>query len=405
MTKSLHNARVLFSSLSSDLTRELTRSGVGEQDVESLILDSRSAVIRLDSVATSQAEALLNALNTAGGRGITGIFESADRTADLLLAGTEAQLMKAARACGGSLSTEILQAIEHFDKEPSIPSPEAFSDPVAHRLFEAMASRTLIMGVLNVTPDSFSDGGAFFDKEIAIARGLEMVEQGADIVDVGGESTRPGAEPVSVEEEIKRTVPVIERLASAGIAVSIDTYHAKTAEAALDAGAVMVNDISGLAFDPDMPGLIARRKVPAVLMHIKGTPKDMQKNPVYNNLMREICLYLRQRIADAVCAGVDERLLIIDPGIGFGKTVDHNLEILHRLREMKSIGKPILGCTSRKSTIGRVLGGLPPEERVEGTAATVALSIANGANIVRAHDVKEMARAAKMTDAVTKGLP
>lgn len=283
-----------------------------------------------------------------------------------------------------------------------IPTSEALPDIRARRLFEEMARRTLIMGILNITPDSFSDGSVYFDKKAALARGLEMVEQGADIIDVGGESTRPGAEPVSPEEEIRRTAPIIEQLSAASIAVSIDTYHADTARAALDAGAIMVNDISGLSFDQAMRGLVAERKAPAVLMHIKGTPKDMQKNPEYIDLMGEICNYLRARIVDAVNAGVDERVLIVDPGIGFGKTKEHNLEILRRLREITSLGRPILVGTSRKSTIGQVLGGLPPEERVEGTAATVAISIANGANIVRVHDVKEMARVAKMTDAIVK---
>jgi dihydropteroate synthase len=259
------------------------------------------------------------------------------------------------------------------------------------------------MGILNVTPDSFSDGGRFLDRDAAVRHALAMARDGADIIDVGGESTRPGGEPVSVEEEIVRVVPVISELAARiERPISIDTYKSATAAAALDAGASMINDISGMAFDPEMRKLAAARRCPVILMHIKGTPRDMQKNPTYDDVIGEITHYLRQRILEAVQAGVDERMIIIDPGIGFGKAVRHNLEILRRLGELRSLGRPILVGVSRKSTIGQVLGGLPPEERLEGTAAAVAISIAGGASMVRVHDVKEMVRVARMTDAILR---
>lgn len=257
------------------------------------------------------------------------------------------------------------------------------------------------MGILNVTPDSFSNGGLYFNKEKAIEHALRMEEEGADIIDIGGESTRPGSEPVSVEEEIRRVIPVIEALKKRLRApISIDTYKAPVARAALFTGASMVNDISGLRFDPEMPELVAEYQVPVVIMHIKGTPKDMQINPTYTALIPEIMDYLKEGIEIAVNAGVSPDKIIIDPGIGFGKTVEHNLEIIKRLSEFTSLGKPILLGPSRKSFIGKILGDLPITERLEGTASAVAIGILNGANIIRVHDVKAMLRVAKIADAI-----
>ena len=259
------------------------------------------------------------------------------------------------------------------------------------------------MGILNVTPDSFTDGGRFFIKDSAVEHGLRMAEDGADIIDVGGESTRPGSDFVEIDEEIRRTVPVIEELARrTKIPISIDTYKAGVAERALDAGASIVNDISGLRFDPGMPKVVAGRGVPLIIMHIKGTPKDMQVNPVYEALIPEIIDYLRMSMRVAVDAGVKEDKLILDPGIGFGKTFEHNLEILKGLREFTLLGKPLSVGPSRKAFIGKILGDAPTSERLEGTAAAVAISILNGADIVRVHDVKEMVKVAKVADAIKK---
>ncbi len=263
--------------------------------------------------------------------------------------------------------------------------------------------RTYIMGILNVTPDSFSDGGLYFDGNKALTHALQMQDEGADIIDIGGESTRPGAETVSIKEEIRRVVPVIKKLAKKlQIPVSIDTYKSEVAEAALSAGASMLNDISGLRFDPKMPSVVAHYKVPVVIMHIKGTPKHMQKKPTYKALIPEIMDYLRDGVEIARNAGIAGDKIIIDPGIGFGKTCEHNLEIIKRLNEFTGFEKPILMGPSRKSFIGKLLGALPATERLEGTASAVAIGIFNGANIIRVHDVKAMVRVATIADAIKK---
>ncbi len=264
--------------------------------------------------------------------------------------------------------------------------------------------RTLVMGVLNVTPDSFSDGGLFLDPDSAIRQALQIAEEGADIIDVGGESTRPNADPLPVEEELARVIPVITAIAeSIPTPISIDTYKADVARQAVTAGASMVNDISALTFDPEMPAAVVELGVPVCLMHIKGTPRNMQQNPSYVDVAREVRCWLAERAASAEKAGIRHENILIDPGFGFGKRPEHNLELLRRLRDIVSLGYPVVSGWSRKSTIGKVLGGLPPDDRLEGTAATVALSIANGAAIIRVHDVKQMARVARMTDAVVRG--
>ncbi len=266
-----------------------------------------------------------------------------------------------------------------------------------------LSSKTHIMGILNVTPDSFSDGGLFYEPERAVEHGLRMIEDGADIIDIGGESTRPGSEPVSEDEEIKRVIPVIRKLSvQCKVPISIDTYKSKVARAAIDAGASIVNDISGLRFDPEMKKIVAKNRLPVVIMHIKGTPKTMQLNPVYEALIPEIMDYLREGIMIAREAGVPEDLIIIDPGIGFGKTFDHNLEIIKNLREFTYLEKPVLIGPSRKAFIGKILGDVPPGMRLEGTLAAVAIAAYNGANIVRVHDVREAVKVLKVVDAIKR---
>lgn len=261
--------------------------------------------------------------------------------------------------------------------------------------------RTYIMGIVNVTPDSFSDGGMYFDKNTAVRRAIQMAEDGADIIDIGGESTRPGAEPVTIEEELRRTVPVIKSVAKhVHIPISIDTYKSEVAQRALDAGAAMINDISGLNFDPEMSRVAAESGVPVIIMHIKGEPKNMQKNPFYHALIPEICEYLKDSIQRAVDTGISEEKIIIDPGIGFGKSFEHNLEIIHKLAEFQSLGKPVMVGPSRKAFLGKILGDVSPEQRLEGTAAAVAISIMNGADMIRVHDVREMVKIAKVADAI-----
>ncbi len=260
--------------------------------------------------------------------------------------------------------------------------------------------RTYLMGILNVTPDSFSDGGRFFDQTDAVLHAFQMIKDGADIIDVGGESTRPGAESISVEEEIRRVIPVIVKTRQKSkVAISVDTYKSEVAREALKAGANMVNDISGLHFDPRMPDVIAEAGASVVLMHIRGTPKDMQSNPEYGDLIREVYDYLSSAVESARSRGIEQ--IMIDPGIGFGKTANHNLELINRLEEFRSIGVPILIGVSRKSFIGKILE-TPVEARLEGTAAAVTASILHGADIVRVHDVREMRRVALVADAIRR---
>lgn len=265
-----------------------------------------------------------------------------------------------------------------------------------------LSTRTHLMGILNVTPDSFSDGGKFFKFEEAVKQGLKLSEEGADIIDIGGESTRPGSEPVTMEEELHRVTPVIEELAKRiGTPISIDTYKSRVAKEALDSGASMINDISGLRFDPEMKKVIAEYGVPVVLMHIQGTPRNMQENPKYDDLIENVKNYLDQSISMAEKTGIGEYKIIIDPGIGFGKTLDDNLKILRNLSEFKSLGKPVMIGVSRKSFIGKILD-LPTDERLEGSLASMAVAIMNGANILRVHDVKESKRVAKLVDSILK---
>lgn len=260
---------------------------------------------------------------------------------------------------------------------------------------------TRIMGILNATPDSFSDGGLYADPKRALAHAREMAAAGADIIDIGGESTRPGAEPLSLEEELARIVPLIERLSGElAVPISVDTYKARVAEKAVQAGASIINDISGLRFSPDMAKVAADTGAALVIMHIKGTPRNMQQNPVYTDVINEIVAYLEEGIEIAEKAGVDREKLLVDPGIGFGKTLEHNLTILNRLEEFAVLGRPIVLGTSRKKFIGTVLGIPTADQRIDGTAATVALGIERGASVVRVHDVARMAQVARMTDAI-----
>jgi dihydropteroate synthase len=262
--------------------------------------------------------------------------------------------------------------------------------------------RTHVMGILNVTPDSFSDGGAFFDPDAAVAHGRQMAADGADIIDVGGESTRPGSEGVSPDEELRRVLPVVERLAGTlEVPVSIDTRKAEVARQAIRAGARIVNDVSGMTADPGMEGVVADAGVPVVLMHSKGTPKTMQQHPWYRDPIGEISAWLADRVQAARQSGIRPNRIIVDPGLGFGKRVSDNLLILKSLEAFHTLACPVLIGPSRKSFIGRVLD-LGEQERIEGTAAAVALGIAHGAHLIRVHDVRTMVRVARMTDAILR---
>jgi dihydropteroate synthase len=263
-----------------------------------------------------------------------------------------------------------------------------------------LGSKTYVMGILNVTPDSFYDGKRYDAGENAIEHALKMTEEGADIIDIGGESTRPGASPLSEEEEINRVIPVIKKLSKKlRKPISVDTYKAKVAEKAIDAGASIINDIGGLLTDKKMALVAAGSHVPVIVMHKKGTPRTMQKYPIRKNVLSEIMSSLRKSISIAIDAGIDKDRIILDPGIGFGKTVQQNLEILKRLKEFQSMGFPILVGTSRKQFIGTILN-LSAQERLYGTLATIAVAVMNGAHIVRVHDVRESVQVVTMCDAI-----
>jgi len=258
---------------------------------------------------------------------------------------------------------------------------------------------TKLMGVVNVTPDSFSDGGLYLDAEAAIAHGRELVEAGAEVLDVGGESTRPGAEEVSVEEELRRVVPVIEGLQELEARISVDTSKAPVAAAALDAGAEIVNDVTALRGDPGMAALCAERGCGVVLMHMLGSPRTMQDDPRYDDVVAEVKAFLAERLDAAVAAGIAEEQIWLDPGIGFGKTLDHNTELLRRLGELRELGRPLVVGTSRKSFIGR-LDGSPASERIGGTIASSLLAAANGAEVLRVHDVAAVRQALAVAKAI-----
>ena len=263
-----------------------------------------------------------------------------------------------------------------------------------------MGDRTWIMGVVNITPDSFSDGGLFLDRKKAVEHGLRLKQQGADIIDIGGESSRPGSDPISYQEELDRVLPVIKELKQkTDILISIDTMKAKVAEGALDAGADIINDISALRADPDMGSLAAERKTPVILMHMLGKPKTMQDNPIYDNVLSEIHSFFKDRIDSAISQGIKKSKLILDPGIGFGKRLQDNLILIKKLSFFDDLNLPLLIGPSRKSFIGAILD-LPAAQRLEGTLASTVAGILNGAHIVRVHDVEAVRRAALVTDAI-----
>ena len=272
---------------------------------------------------------------------------------------------------------------------------------VGERAFDC-AERTLVMGILNVTPDSFSDGGRFLDRAAAVAHATRMVDDGADILDVGGESTRPGSNAVSVDEELERVRPVIERLAELhpAIPISIDTRKASVAAEALAAGATIVNDVSGGA-DPDMFDVVRERDAAVVLMHMRGEPKTMQEAPRYDDVVGEVHEYLRQRIEAAELAGIDPERIAIDPGIGFGKELEHNLELMLRVDVLLDLRRPVLVGPSRKRFLGTILD-VPEDDRVEGTIGAVVWLVSRGAHLARVHDVKEIVRAVRVADAIAR---
>jgi len=263
---------------------------------------------------------------------------------------------------------------------------------------------TRLMGIVNVTPDSFSDGGLYLDSDRAIGHARELAAEGADLLDVGGESTRPGAQAVSAEAELRRVLPVLEGLGGVGVPVSIDTSKAAVAEAALEAGAGLVNDVTALRADPELAAVCAARGCDVVLMHMQGSPRTMQEAPAYGDVVEDVKGFLAERIDFATGAGIAEDRIWVDPGIGFGKTVDHNLELLRRLGELRDLGRPILVGTSRKSFIGR-LTGRDVDQRLGGTIASNVLALRAGADVLRVHDVAQVREAMRVAEAILEQGP
>jgi dihydropteroate synthase len=355
--------------------------------------------LRVEGISPPVANVLKQEMLSVGGDAAIDerVLDGGIEETDVILMGSHTQVGKLIVKLSDDpqllpLSRSLQETLDHLDRSD-------FTIRCRRQTFR-LGERTLIMGVLNVTPDSFSDGGLFLEKDKAVAQGLRMVEEGADFIDVGGESTRPGSKPLESQEELRRVLPVIESLArEVDVPISIDTYKSEVAQGAIDAGAQIVNDISGLNFDPHLASVVARADLPLVLMHIRGTPESMQQNVHYGSLFSEVLLSLKESIRRAGSAGLDPEQVIIDPGVGFGKNLNDNLLIIKNLYEFRVLGRPILVGPSRKSFIGRVLG-TEARDRLEGTLAAAAVAALHGAHIVRVHDVLQAKRAVAMADAI-----
>ncbi len=324
--------------------------------------------------------------------------DHAVRPGTALVAGRRDQFERLVEAAREEELADLAEALERAMASSAPPPPLVLGG----RTFE-LGRRTYLMGIVNVTPDSFSDGGRFLEPSAAIAHAEALARAGADILDVGGESTRPGALPVSADEELSRVLPVIRgiRARLPSVPISIDTTKAKVAREALREGASLVNDVSGFRLDPDLPRVCAEANAACCLMHMRGTPETMQKDPRYGDVVEEVLAYLADAVGRAVAAGVDRRRILVDPGIGFGKTVGHNLFLLRRLKDLRVLGLPVLVGTSRKSFLGHLTGGKVPAERIVATAASVAaVAVLRGADVVRVHDVAEAQDARAVADAM-----
>lgn len=381
---------------------EMGKIGVQEMGIRIMEKKAIFYSVKVEKVNSQAANIIKQEMLSLGGETAVSrdVLNFSRKKSDILLLGTEKQfaelIIKLSRHPFGLplLGREIKKALSNYQKRDFKLSSKG------HTL--QLGKRTLIMGVLNVTPDSFYDGGRYSNLKRAVERALQMVEEGADIIDIGGESSRPGASPVGEKEELDRVIPVIKKVLSRiKVPVSIDTYKSGVAKKAIDAGASMVNDISALRMDEKMAKVIGSSGVPVCLMHMQGTPRNMQKNPRYKDVISEIFAFLRERIDFCEQAGIDIEKTIVDPGIGFGKTVAHNLQILKNLDQFKSLGRPIVVGVSRKSLIGKVLH-LEPEERLEGSLASAIWSMTKGVSILRVHDVRETKRAVKMVEAIAQ---
>lgn len=392
--------RVLTLTTVKDINRELSLIGVDPKAYSIFLNKINSLVIKFYDLPIGTCNTLKQTALSLGADCAQnfGVITGKKKKSDVILIGNLRQLqrikerLKEQPLGARSLIEKIEELLANYFKDN-------FDLRIRGKTY-SLSQRTHIMGILNITPDSFSDGGRFFTLDAAIKRAVEIEEAGADFIDIGAESTRPGSQPISVREELNRLLPVLKAIKKrTELPISIDTYKSQVAREVLSNGADMINDISGLHFDFKMSEVIAEFKVPCIIMHIKGRPKTMQKNPYYDDLVGEIFSYLEKGLAIAQKGGISSEKTIIDPGIGFGKRLEDNYEILRRLKELKSLGRPILVGPSRKSFIGLTLN-LPVEERLEGSLAASVLAITQGANILRVHDVKETKRVAVLTDKI-----
>lgn len=390
------NARILYIDNMKTAREEVRKIGVDAASIAWLAPKAVHLAIKLENISAYAANIIKQEMLGKGGDAAVnkGVVNCSVDKSDVLVMGTYSQFNRLVYKLGmqpGSLKEigdEIQRVLDGIEKG----KPQYFE---CGKFKLAIGEKTYIMGILNVTPDSFSDGGRYNNLDAAVRRAKQMVEEGADIIDVGGESTRPGYVPVDALEEINRVVPVVEALSKEiSVPISVDTSKAVVAEKALVAGAHIINDVWGLQKDSGLAEVVSKFGAGVIMMH-------NQESKTYNDLMGDIIRFLRRSIEIAEKAGISRESMVVDPGIGFGKTLEHNLEVMRRIKELNTLNLPILLGTSRKSLIGNVLE-LPVNERLEGTAATVTLGIAGGVDIVRVHDIKEMTRVARMTDAMVR---
>jgi dihydropteroate synthase len=382
-------ARVRTYATYDEAVTEWRRNGIPEEYIDRKRLFGRTIVFR-DDLNSADAEKLVKLVRAAGEDAfvcrkakVPRVMVTCKPSFFDQVSVNEGEL--------GELGRPLAEAFRNFHSD--------YVQPLRLHKRELRFDRTLVMGILNVTPDSFSDGGSHRSVEESVKHGIALAEQGADMIDIGGESTRPGAPPVSIEEEMSRVLPVIKGLApSLKIPLSIDTRHAEVARQAVELGAEIVNDVSGLR-SPGMIEVLKRTGAAAIVMHMKGEPNGMQSNTVYDDIVGDVGGFLNSRVEEAANAGIDPSRLAIDPGIGFAKDVKGNLDIIRRLREFRSYGRPILVGASRKGFIGKIVGGTP-DERLTGSLVAASAAIMNGANIIRAHDVLETVKMARMADAI-----
>jgi dihydropteroate synthase len=375
----------------------VTAGGTPHVRVEDATLVAAGGPARFVVTHLDRATEVMDAVASAGGSAsvVDGRLHVVAKPSQVIYA--------AGRTGGADLAEPLRAAVDAAVAAWGAPAPDLLTAAGVLRCSE----RPVVMGVLNVTPDSFSDGGSFLDDDAhpgpAVRHAEALLEAGADVIDVGGESTRPGADPVDEEEELRRVLPVVESLSDAGAIVSVDTTKARVARAAVEAGAAIVNDVSAGVLDGLMLRTVAELQVPYVVMHMQGTPRTMQRDPRYGDVVAEVHDFLADQLGRLEAMGIARDHLVVDPGIGFGKTVQHNLELLRRVREFTSLGRPVLIGASRKSFIGHTTGEMDPLHRVAGSVAAAALAVAAGASIVRVHDVAETVQAVVLARAVARG--